>query len=157
MRAFQIQTMSRPQIDFAVELAAAEGWNPGLHDAECFYRADPQGFLVGTLQGRPIGCISAVSYQGTFGFVGFYIVIPELRGQGYGIQLWRAAMQRLQGHTIGLDGVIEQQANYARSGFRLAYRNIRYEGTTAESVGEQRTTRVDAGHLAQVESLALQR
>ena len=30
---------------------------------------------------------------------------------------------------IGLDGVIAQQANYARSGFKLAYANIRYGGS----------------------------
>ena len=30
--------------------------------------------------------------------------------------------------NIGLDGVVTQQENYKRSGFKLAYRNIRYEG-----------------------------
>ena len=29
---------------------------------------------------------------------------------------------------IGLDGVVQQQANYAKSGFRLAHRNIRFGG-----------------------------
>ena len=56
-----------------------------------------------------------------------YIVVLPQRGRGYGIQLWRAAMERLAGHNIGLDGVLAQQANYQRSGFNLAYSNIRYE------------------------------
>jgi hypothetical protein len=30
--------------------------------------------------------------------------------------------------NIGLDGVVAQQENYKKSGFKLAYRNIRYEG-----------------------------
>jgi len=30
--------------------------------------------------------------------------------------------------TIGLDGVVAQQDNYRKSGFRLAYRNVRYGG-----------------------------
>lgn len=128
MSTYTIRAMTRPELDFAVELAAREGWNPGLHDADCFHRADPGGFLVGLLDGRPIACISAVSYAGAFGFIGFYIVLPEYRGQGYGLQIWRQAMARLAGHNIGLDGVVGQQANYTRSGFRLAYRNIRYEG-----------------------------
>ncbi len=153
MGTLQIETMSREQIDFAVDLAAAEGWNPGLDDAECFYRSDPEGFLLGRLDRRPIGCISATSYQGLFGFIGFYIVIPELRGKGYGIQLWRAAMKRLEGHNIGLDGVVDQQANYAKSGFQLAYRNIRYEGTKHESARDQHSIPIHARHLDQVEAI----
>ena len=120
--------MTRPEMDFAVDLAAAEGWNPGLHDAEAFRTADPGGFLIGLLDGAPIGCISAVSYDGRFGFVGLYIVAPPYRGQGYGLQLWKAAMRRLSGHNVGLDGVVAQQENYRRSGFALAYRNVRFEG-----------------------------
>ncbi len=49
-------------MDFAIQLAAKEGWNPGLHDAECFYRTDPDGFFIGLLdENQPVGCISAVS------------------------------------------------------------------------------------------------
>lgn len=120
--------MQPSELDFAIDLAAAEGWNPGLHDAECFYAADPDGFLMGLLNGEPIGCISAVSYAGRFGFIGLYIVRPEFRGRGYGIQLWKAAIDRLAGQNVGLDGVVAQQANYAKSGFRLLHRNVRYQG-----------------------------
>ncbi|MBL9162017.1 MAG: GNAT family N-acetyltransferase [Planctomycetaceae bacterium] len=125
---FRIRAMSGAELPLALEWAAREGWNPGLHDAACFYAADAGGFLVGELAGEPIGCISAVKYGTNFGFIGLYIVRPEFRGRGFGIQLWRAAMERLAGRNVGLDGVVAQQANYARSGFRLAYRNVRYQG-----------------------------
>jgi GNAT superfamily N-acetyltransferase len=131
---YKIETMSRPEVDFALELAAAEGWNPGLYDADAFYATDPGGFLVGKLKGEPIGTISAIKYGENFGFVGFYIVKPEFRGQGYGYPLWQAAMQRLQERNIGLDGVVEQQVNYRRSGFKLAYRNIRQQGITGGNI-----------------------
>jgi GNAT superfamily N-acetyltransferase len=124
----QVRTMRRDELSFAIDLAAREGWNPGLHDAECFFAADPGAFLIGELEGERVGCISAVSYAGRYGFVGLYIVRPEFRGRGYGMPLWKAAMTRLRGHNVGLDGVVAQQANYALSGFRLAYRNIRYRG-----------------------------
>jgi len=120
--------MRREELAFAIDLAAREGWNPGLHDAECFFAADAGGFLIGELAGEAVGCVSAVSYAGRYGFLGLYIVRPEFRGQGYGWGLWQAAMARLRGHNIGLDGVVAQQSNYARSGFRLAYRNVRYRG-----------------------------
>ncbi|MGI0484616.1 GNAT family N-acetyltransferase [Pantanalinema rosaneae CENA516] len=125
--------MTRDEAALAIEWAASEGWNPGLYDADCFYSADPQGFLVGEINQQPIATISAIKYGDTFGFLGFYIVKPEYRGQGYGIQLWNAALNYLAGRNIGLDGVVDQQRNYQKSGFKLAYRNIRYEGISGGS------------------------
>ena len=80
--SYQIRTMSRQEVQLAVDWAAAEGWNPGLHDAALFYAADPQGFLAGFLGDRLIATISAVRYRQDFGFIGFYIVTPEFRGHG---------------------------------------------------------------------------
>jgi GNAT superfamily N-acetyltransferase len=127
--SYTIRTMSRQEINIAVDWAAAEGWNPGLYDADCFYAADPGGFLVGMLGDEPIATISAVKYGSSFGFIGFYIVKPEYRGKGYGMQIWNAGLESLSGRTIGLDGVIAQQDNYRKSGFALAYSNVRYQGT----------------------------
>ena len=118
--------MRREDLDLALDWAAAEGWNPGLHDAACFHAADADGFLVAELSGEPVGCISAVRHGNNFGFVGFYIVRPGHRGAGHGIALWRAGMARLAGRVVGLDGVVAQQENYRRSGFVLAHRNVRY-------------------------------
>ena len=120
--------MTRGELDTAIEWAAAEGWNPGLHDADSFWAADPGGFLLGLLESEPVATISAVRYGGHFGFVGFYIVRPEFRGQGHGIALWRHAMKRLAGRTIGLDGVVAQQDSYRKSGFEFAWNNVRHEG-----------------------------
>ena len=124
-----IRNMTQEEVEnIAVEWAANEGWNPGLHDALSFYAADPNGFFVGMLNDEPISCISAVAYDNTFGFIGFYMVKPAYRGKGYGLKLWDKAMAYLNTQNIGLDGVIEQQDNYKKSGFTLAYSNIRYEG-----------------------------
>jgi len=126
--------MSRSEVAIAVDWAAQEGWNPGLHDAHCYYTADPNGFLIGFLGDEPIATISAIQYGESFGFLGFYIVKPGYRGRGYGIQIWNAGLQQLEGRTIGLDGVADQQANYERSGFHLAYRNRRYQGAGSGSM-----------------------
>lgn len=118
--------MTRAELEIAVEWAAREGWNPGLSDADAFHAADPAGFLLGRLDGEPVAVISAVRWGTDFGFVGFFIVAPEWRGQGLGLAIWRAAMARLTGRLVGLDGVVAQQDNYRRSGFSLAHRNIRF-------------------------------
>jgi Acetyltransferase (GNAT) domain len=75
-----------------------------------------------------------VRYGTEFGFLGFYIVKPAYRGQGHGLRLWRAAMDRLGSRNVGLDGVLAQQNTYRESGFKLAYRNIRHAGVGGGSV-----------------------
>jgi hypothetical protein len=131
--------MTREEIDVAVSWAAREGWNPGRSDAAAFHAADPEGFLASVDEdGSLVASISAVRHGDGLGFIGFYIVVPERRGEGHGIALWRAGMERLAGRVIGLDGVVAQQGNYARSGFALARNNARYgtDAVRAVTVGE---------------------
>ncbi|RBP45888.1 acetyltransferase (GNAT) family protein [Roseimicrobium gellanilyticum] len=104
------------------------GWNPGLHDAETFITADPDGFLVGELDGQPIAAVSGVRYDDTFGFLGCYIVLEPFRGRGYGMAIHEAARQHLEGCTQGGDGVLENVEKYKQIGRVYAYRNARYEG-----------------------------
>jgi len=128
---YTIRSMTADELALAIDWAAAEGWNPGLADAACFRAADPDGFLVGLLDDRPVASISVVAYGDAFGFLGFYIVHPDFRGRGLGWRIWQAGMARLGTRTVGLDGVVAQQDNYAKSGFALAHRNVRYGGTVA--------------------------
>ena len=128
-----IRPMTREELAMGIEWAAAEGWNPGLHDVDSFYAADPTGFLLGLLGDVPVGMISAVKYGQNFGFIGFYIVRPEFRGQGYGLGIWNTAMSALHGRLVGLDGVVAQQHNYRKSGFSLGYNNVRYQGQPKQS------------------------
>jgi GNAT superfamily N-acetyltransferase len=126
MPALSCRPMTRAELDMAVDWAAAEGWNPGLSDAEAFFAADPGGFWLGLLAGEPVACISVVRHSAEFGFLGFYIVRPGHRGAGHGWALWQAAIAHLGDRVIGLDGVPAQQGNYRRSGFALKQRNIRF-------------------------------
>lgn len=128
MPNLRVRTMRPGEISIALDWAAAEGWNPGLSDAPCFAAADPEGFLLGDFDGVPAATISCVHYGDEFAFLGFYIVREDLRGRGYGMSMWNAAIAHAGGRVIGLDGVVGQQANYAKSGFKLAYANIRFGG-----------------------------
>ena len=128
----RIRTMRPDEIAMAVNWAAAEGWNPGLADDACFASVDPEGFLIGELDGGPAAIVSCVNYGTSFAFLGFYIVREELRGRGYGLQIWNAAIAHAGARVVGLDGVVGQQENYKKSGFELAYPNIRYGGTVGK-------------------------
>ena len=123
-----IRTLTPDEVETAIAWAAREGWNPGVGDAAAFLAQDADGFL-GLFAGEDLASlISAVTYGPAFGFIGFYICRPDLRGQGFGLAVWDAALERLGSRAVGLDGVLAQVDNYARSGFVLAHRNIRYGG-----------------------------
>ncbi len=113
----------------AVEWAGAEGWNPGLDDAERFVAADPGAFLWTEREGEVVATVSCALYGDSYAFVGFYIVRPDLRGRGIGSTLFERALERAADRAVGLDGVLAQQSSYERRGFVLAHRNVRW-GTT---------------------------
>lgn len=131
MSGLRIAPMTLGDLQVAVDWAAAEGWNPGLGDAEAFHAVDPAGFLMGWLGATPVTAISVVRHADSFGFLGFYLCRPEHRGQGFGLATWEAGMAHLGQRTVGLDGVPAQQANYARSGFAFAHRTQRHRGRIA--------------------------
>ena len=124
----QVRKMSLQEMSFAINAARLEGWNPGLFDADCFYHADPNGFLMAEIEGNTVGCISAVAYNDNYGFIGFFLVDPKYRGQWHGIRLGKVALEYLGDRNVGLDGVLEKQVAYQNFGFNYAYKNIRFEG-----------------------------
>lgn len=126
-----IRNMTRSEVDELVGWAAHEDWNPGLHDAELFWATDSEAFIAADLDGELIGGGAITSYDGEFGFMGFFIVRPEYRGRGLGDTLWHARRERLltrlrPGASIGLDGVFTMQDYYARGGFVFSHRNMRF-------------------------------
>ncbi|KAJ1538624.1 hypothetical protein HK405_013630, partial [Cladochytrium tenue] len=125
----------------------------GRQDAEVLPLSDPEGLFVGYAKRSeldaslllpdetaaaaasnddsamiPVACIGAFKYSEERGFIGFYIVRnAALRGRGYGLQLFRAAMDYLgPACNAGLDGVVAQQHNYAKSGFAPAWDSWRW-------------------------------
>jgi Acetyltransferase (GNAT) domain/Acetyltransferase (GNAT) family len=153
MSDLRIRTMRPDEIPIAVDWAANEGWNPGLSDAACFATVDAGGFLIGELDGVPAATVSCVNYGTSFAFLGFYIVRKDMRGRGHGLRIWNAAVAHAGARVIGLDGVVAQQQNYKKSGFALAYANVRYGGTvSAPDVPPAGVTALSEVPLAMVEA-----
>lgn len=128
-----IKQMTLQEVSVAIEWARQEGWNPGIHDAECFYYTDPNGFFAAKLGGEIVGTVSAVKYSDSFAFLGFYIVRPDMRGNGVGAALNNFINNYCKGFNLGIDGVLHMQATYERRGYKFAHKNIRYAGTAQTS------------------------
>lgn len=127
-----IRNMRPDELQIAIDWANREGWNPGLHDQECFYKADPDGFFIGILNGEPISTGAAVIYDDHFAFCGLYIVKPECRGSGYGLQLTQVRLDYVGDRITGIDGVINNVSKYQRIGYVPAHKNITYAFTPTE-------------------------
>lgn len=149
--ASHLRPMRRHEFDVLVEWAADEGWNPGRHDPDCFWAADPDGFVAVELDGQLAAGGSIVSYGGRYGFMGFFIVRRDLRGRGIGRSLWHARKRLLverlgAGVPIGMDGVFAMEPFYARGGFVREHRELRFEAPAS---------RLLASHVAQSHSTSV--
>lgn len=125
---------TRNELETAVSWAEAEGWNPGFEDADIFWETDPDGFVCAERDGEVIATGSIVAYGRRFGFMGFFIVRPDFRGQGIGREFWNWRRDTLRARldpdaAIGMDGVFAMQPFYARGGFEFSHRNLRLAGT----------------------------
>lgn len=133
----EIRTAALEDMAVFLDWAADEGWNPGFDDAFPFHHADPDGFFIGYADARPVAAISVVCSGDNHAFLGFYICHPLYRGRGFGMALWQQGLRHAGSRTVGLDGVVAQQGNYAKSGFALAWNNVRYGGTLAAGPREE--------------------
>lgn len=115
--------------------AEREGWQPGIGDIDAFAASDPSGFWVGVDDEQPdapvIATISLVHYDPGYAFLGYYMVEPQWRGKGLGLQIWESALSSEEALVVGLDGVLDQVGTYERAGFTLAHLTHRYVGPTS--------------------------
>jgi GNAT superfamily N-acetyltransferase len=125
---YHISNMNRDELKLAVTWAEKEGWNPGIGDADCYFLADKNGFFVGKLKDEIISFGSAVCYDDTYGFCGFYMVKPGYRGRGYGLMMTKHRLNYLKNRNVGLDGVLDKVSVYQRIGYEPHHKNIRFHG-----------------------------
>lgn len=133
----EIQKLSRLDFDTIMVWASNEGWNPGKNDAEVFWNTDPDGFYGCFYKDQLIAGGAVISYNSEYGFMGLFIVHSDFRGVGIGRKLWYARrdilINRLNANSsIGMDGVLAMQPFYERGGFKIAFRDERYEFNSKE-------------------------
>jgi len=69
-----------------------------------------------------------VHYDGESAFGGFFMVRPDLRGEGIGRRILDDIMQRAGPYNMGIDGVLNMVPKYERSGFIYSHENARFHG-----------------------------
>lgn len=136
-----VRTMNKSDLDFAIQCTLSEDWTS--EDGwvfEGFLNFEPGGCFVAQEGDRLIGICIATSYDMS-GFIGEFIIVPEMRGRGYGKKLLEHALNYLRDrgvHRIYLDGVPRAVSLYERAGFQKICRSLRFTG----KINQNRDNRV---------------
>jgi GNAT superfamily N-acetyltransferase len=130
---YSIRQMSQAEALQLGDWAAAEGWNPGQGDIDVAWACDPEAFIALLHEGQLVGGGAILRYGRAAGFMGLFILRPDYRARGLGRVLWHERLRRLRSRLspeapIGMDGVFNMAPFYAKGGFRLLHRDLRFEG-----------------------------
>jgi predicted N-acetyltransferase YhbS len=120
----QPMAMFRPiradEIFHALDLMSKEGWAYSEADVRNFLSWEPEGNIVGEMDGIPIAYLTTISY-GQFGWVGNVVVREDLRGTGLGRALVEAAEEYLTmkgAATTVLNAYVHTVEFYLHLGYR---------------------------------------
>ena len=125
---FKIRPLKNYDISLVTEWARIEGFSPGIGDINIYKNTDNQGIWIALLDDIPIGCIAGVRYNSSYAFIGLFIVLPKYRGNGFGLQLWKHAMNYLSGiPCIGLEAALNRIEDYSKWGFKQSSTTTRWQ------------------------------
>ena len=125
--SFKINPLEVDDISIITDWSRMEGFTPGIGDLNIYRNTDRQGLWVGWLNDIPIGCIAGIRYNSSYGFIGQFIVQEEFRGNGYGVELWKHALDYLQPiPCIGLEAAPMRIKDYENWGFRISSTTTRW-------------------------------
>ena len=118
---FSIRLISNNEMLKVTDWARLEGFSPGFDDISIYKNTDKQGVWVGCIDNHPIGCIACVKYNSSYGFIGLFIVRKEFRNRGYGVKLWKHALDYLANvDCIGLEAAPNRLDDYQKWGFKIS-------------------------------------
>lgn len=125
----QIRNMTLKDLHWVTDLIKKEGWNPGRYEEEALYAADPKGYFLLEVDGKPAASLAAIKYSEKLAFLGLFVVVEQYRKTGLGRILWDVAMGHIKEcSSIGLNGVLTQVERYKKDGFYPSFTNTRWKG-----------------------------
>ncbi|HET7900597.1 MAG TPA: GNAT family N-acetyltransferase [Candidatus Nanopelagicales bacterium] len=132
----EVRPLTRDELDVVLSWCVDAGWNPGLHDADALWAADPDALWGVEVDGVLVGAGSTVRRGSRAGGVGLLVVDPAHRRQGIGSMtfpfLVDGALSRLEpGAGIALDCPEAHQDFCERFGF-VPIRRIARSTTTVQ-------------------------
>lgn len=118
----RLRHMRQDDIETAMALKTAEGWNQTRLDWELFLENYPESCLVATHKDKVIGTVTGINYENKVAWIGMMLVDTAFRSQGIGKKLMQAVIHSLSNSSsIKLDATPAGFPVYEKLGFREEY------------------------------------
>lgn len=129
-----IRQMLPDDLDVAMTLKKTEGWNQTREDWQFFLQHHPSFCLVAVKGDKPVGTVTAITYQDKLAWIGMMLVDREFRRKGISRRLMREILIRLAGFSnIKLDATPEGLQVYEQMGFKKEYSLWRFIRKASDS------------------------
>lgn len=151
--------MTLDDIPAGLQLCRASRWNQVARDWQQFLRLEPAGATVAVREGRVIGSVATLRFDGRFGWIAMVLVDPAERGRGIGRALLLEGLSTLGDLVARLDATPAGEVLYRKLGFDEEYRLTRLERAPAAhgaSSDRPRVRPIGASDWPMIRSMDLQ-
>lgn len=132
---FKIRSMRLDDIEYALTLSNAEGWNQTEKDWRLFIRSSQNVCMLAECGKKIIGTTTAINYSNQLAWIGMVLVAKEYRGQGVSKLLLTNILEKLESFkSIKLDATPEGQRVYKKFDFKDEYLITRMATTSMKSL-----------------------
>ncbi|MGH9672019.1 MAG: GNAT family N-acetyltransferase [Bryobacteraceae bacterium] len=132
-----IRLLRPSDIDDALALSRAAGWNQTRHDWARVMQIEPEGCFGLERDGRVVATTTAVRYGSALAWIGMVLTDPAFRGRGFARALMRRAIEYLRGvDWVKLDATDMGRPLYLELGFVDECAIERWEGSGSQQGGQ---------------------
>jgi ribosomal protein S18 acetylase RimI-like enzyme len=126
LHAFTIRPMRNEDLDQALSLSMAEGWNQTDKDWKLLIGNRHNVCVVAEKDQRLAGTATAINYENKIAWIGMVLVDKSVRGMGAGKMLLEHIIGKLRHiRSVKLDATPAGEALYTKLGFKPEYKLFR--------------------------------
>lgn len=150
----EIERLTEADLGDAMVLSRQAGWNQTRFDWERLVQTATGGCFAGRVDGELVATSTLAWYEGyDLGWLGMVLVEEDHRGNGYGSEMVRRALDEADDRgirVVGLDATDEGRSIYDRFGFEDVVPVERWGGTLTGGPGTDRVERSDLSNVGSI-------
>lgn len=152
--AVTIRPMYSGDVDSAMQLSTAEGWNQTRDDWKFFIENSVNICVVAEINKKIIGTTTAINYSGEVAWISMVLVNKAYRGMGVSKLLLQNILEKTKHcKSIKLDATFAGQQVYKNMGFIDEYTIVRLTCASVQSLPFYDDTLIQSIQLSHIEEI----